>query len=319
MFKNMKIGARLGMGFGIVILFFVLTTVIVSFSLSGSRKMADESLPYALLADEMAFNTVQVQQFLTDVSATHNPGGYKEAENAALIFRKDADTFREIFKKENNTEALKNLEDLQQGFDRFYDTGRMMADTYVTKGLAAGNKIMEEFDRTSLEMTAKIKKFQQRHLEAAKANTQNVVATLSRAQKVMVFFGLLAIVLGSLTAFYITRSIRRPLEETVTIAKSIAGGDLTMKIGETGRDETGQMLEAMKDMATNLKDIIYKNKVISGGVSHAADQISEGNQDFAQRIAGQSASIQETSATMEEMSASIKLTSDNTEQILKIK
>ena len=85
--KAFKIKTRLWMGFGAVILLFIVSGIITIFQLSkaeyNTKQVKNDSLPYALLAKDMAFQVIEVQQFLTDVSATHNTEGYKDAENAA--------------------------------------------------------------------------------------------------------------------------------------------------------------------------------------------------------------------------------------------
>ncbi|MDX1764485.1 MAG: methyl-accepting chemotaxis protein, partial [bacterium] len=85
--NNLSISMRLGIGFGVIlgsVAIMVLTTY-SAFSRLGDHgrttdSVAHEVLPLAFLAEEIAFNVVQVQQFLTDVSATWNTAGFAEAE-----------------------------------------------------------------------------------------------------------------------------------------------------------------------------------------------------------------------------------------------
>ncbi|NIN35733.1 MAG: methyl-accepting chemotaxis protein, partial [Gammaproteobacteria bacterium] len=77
--KNLSIGTRLGLGFGAILLLLVIVGITTGLSLNtvenNSRHVMEESMPFALLADKMVLHTVQVQQWITDVSATHNPDG----------------------------------------------------------------------------------------------------------------------------------------------------------------------------------------------------------------------------------------------------
>ena len=85
--KNVKIKTRLMGGFGIVLSLFVIcgviTTVLLIKSDRSIKVVKEQSLPFALIAKDIAFNVVQVQQFLTDVSATHDTEVFKEAEDSA--------------------------------------------------------------------------------------------------------------------------------------------------------------------------------------------------------------------------------------------
>ncbi|MEO6146586.1 MAG: MCP four helix bundle domain-containing protein, partial [Sulfuriferula sp.] len=63
--------------------------------------------------------------------------------------------------------------------------------------------------------------------------------------RIMVFLlASLALLLGGLAAWSITRSITRPINRAVKIAQTVAGGDLTSQIEVTSKDETGQLLQA---------------------------------------------------------------------------
>jgi len=98
---DLKIGIRLFTGFCIVLAVFGLAELFTSISVRemerNSLQLADERLPHALLAESMAFNIVKAQQFLTDVAATRDPKGLREAEEAAAGFRQGAGTLREMF------------------------------------------------------------------------------------------------------------------------------------------------------------------------------------------------------------------------------
>ena len=71
-------------------------------------------------------------------------------------------------------------------------------------------------------------------------------ATYQNAQWVMLLISSASLLSGIFTAMLLTRSITRPLKEAVQVAQTVAGGDLRSRIEATTRDETGQLLEALK-------------------------------------------------------------------------
>jgi methyl-accepting chemotaxis protein len=80
MFGYLSFKARILLGFGMVLVLMI-GMALCSFMYNSKSEEAlveidSTFLPNALLASEMATDVVQIQQFLTDVSATHNPGGY---------------------------------------------------------------------------------------------------------------------------------------------------------------------------------------------------------------------------------------------------
>ena len=89
---NLKIGTRLGLGFGAVVLTFVTVLLVIGKSFSdlkqGVMQIDEETLPFILIVDQMDLSRSEVQQFLTDVSATHDRAAYKPAEDSAKLFQR---------------------------------------------------------------------------------------------------------------------------------------------------------------------------------------------------------------------------------------
>jgi methyl-accepting chemotaxis protein len=114
---------------------------------------------------------------------------------------------------------------------------------------------------------------------------------------------LVVVMLG--LAVWLARSIVVPLARASDAARAIAGGDLVVRIEAHATDETGRLIQAMRDMAENLCRIV--GEVIEGAsaLSAAAAQVSESSQSLSQGTTEQAASVQETTASLEQMNASI--------------
>ncbi len=98
-----------------------------------------ESLPFVLAASEMKFQSSQVQQFYTDVGATKETGGLKEADESAEKFLKEIAKFKSMYKAKSNTEALAKAEKIEQDFLAYKNDGKNMADAYLKDGIEVGN------------------------------------------------------------------------------------------------------------------------------------------------------------------------------------
>jgi methyl-accepting chemotaxis protein len=102
---------------------------------------------------QIELDIVQVQQFLTDVSATRGQDGLDDGWNVAAEFAEalpsdmaEARTLAEHLGSDALVEELKHTE---EAFPAFYETGKKMATAYVAEGPAGGNKLMAEFDATA--------------------------------------------------------------------------------------------------------------------------------------------------------------------------
>jgi methyl-accepting chemotaxis protein len=97
----------------------------------------------------------------------------------------------------------------------------------------------------------------------------------------------------------------------VQAAQTFASGDLTARIVTRGEHEFAQLLSAMRDMQSNLVALVDKVRAGSVSVELAAGEISQGNNDLSIRTENQASALQTTAASMEELSAQVRLNADN--------
>ncbi|MEI7376617.1 methyl-accepting chemotaxis protein [Dickeya chrysanthemi] len=147
------------------------------------------------------------------------------------------------------------------------------------------------------------------------AATQNDIIT---AEWQIAITSLITLILGALIAWYISRQITHPLNNTVAIAESIATGDLTVAIETTRRDELGMLFSAMAKMKANLHNMIDDIRMGVSQITTAASEIVTGNNDLAARTESQAASVEETAASMEELTSTVKQNAANAHQANKL-
>ena len=125
---------------------------------------------------------------------------------------------------------------------------------------------------------------------------------------------LTALLSGIVATVWITRSITRPLHSAMAIAKTIAGGDLSLRIKAHSRDETGQLLAALAHMNDSLVRIIGDVRLGADVIATASCQISGGNVDLSARTEHQAGALEETASSMEQLTASVKSNADHARQ-----
>jgi methyl-accepting chemotaxis protein len=148
---------------------------------------------------------------------------------------------------------------------------------------------------------------------AADRDTARVAYTRGRA--IIVTIGALATLFSALFAFWITRSITDPLKAAVEIAQQVAKGDLTGNLEIKTKDETGQLLESLKNMKSSLTNIVDEVRNGATALASAAAQVSASASSLSQGSSEQAASVEETTASLEEMSASINQNAENSRQM----
>jgi methyl-accepting chemotaxis protein len=134
-----------------------------------------------------------------------------------------------------------------------------------------------------------------------------------------VVLALLAILVVALTVsgamtYFMSRIIVRPLRNAIAVAGRIAGGDLTSEINVVGRDETGQLLQALSDMTQNLRSLVGDVAAGAHTVSDTSAQIAQGNLDLSQRTEEQASTLEETASSMEELTSTVTQNAQNARQ-----
>jgi methyl-accepting chemotaxis protein len=114
-----------------------------------------------------------------------------------------------------------------------------------------------------------------------------------------------------LAGHLVSRSIRIPLARAVTLAHTVAAGDLTTAIDTTGKDETAQLLRALREMNDSLSGIVGEVDAGIRTIASASTQIASGNQDLSSRTEQQAGALQETAATMEELTGAVQQNAAN--------
>jgi len=137
---------------------------------------------------------------------------------------------------------------------------------------------------------------------------------IDAAIQMMMVLGVLAAVGGIALAYWITHSITRPLHEAVKIAQTVAAGDLTSVIDAKYKDETGQLLQALKNMNSSLIRIVGEVRHSTEAIAIASTQIASGNMDLSSRTEEQASSLEETASSMEELTGTVRQNADNARQ-----
>ncbi|HQV33890.1 MAG TPA: hypothetical protein PKV71_18530, partial [Calditrichia bacterium] len=190
----------------------------------------DKGYKGADLVRRLELNVVQVQQWLTDISATRAAegfdDGFDEAEHYAREFSTNLQNLEAIYPEESA-----RFKDLSAAFAAFYAGGKDMAQQYIDGGPEAGNHAMEKFDATaemfSEKMGELVKKMEgEAEAAIARAMDQNLSSRLYSW-----IFAILTIAIGSVFLLFISRQISTGIAGSDRLAARIAEGDLSDQFG----------------------------------------------------------------------------------------
>jgi methyl-accepting chemotaxis protein len=148
----------------------------------------------------------------------------------------------------------------------------------------------------------------------ASASIEMADDSAAAARVAMATVALVTLTIAAVCAVAITRSIVQPLRQAVSVALTVAAGDLTSVIVVSGKDETSQLLSALKQMNDSLAGIVERVRASTETIATASAQVAVGSQDLSSRTEEQASSLEETAASMEELTSTVKQNADNASQ-----
>jgi methyl-accepting chemotaxis protein len=145
----------------------------------------------------------------------------------------------------------------------------------------------------------------------ARALAATTASQFAASRWLLLAMGAGAVVIGALLSWQLTASIARPLRRAVTLAGEVASGDLGVAVEHGRSDEIGQLFDALGSMTATLAAIVGSVQDGAQAVDLAAREIAAGNLDLSGRTERQASALQQTAASMEELTGVVKSNSGN--------
>jgi methyl-accepting chemotaxis protein len=118
-------------------------------------------------------------------------------------------------------------------------------------------------------------------------------------------------ILSVLFGYFISRTILRPLDKALDVARAIASGDLSARFEMAPSDEMGQLMRALNQMNANMVSVMTDVVLSVNRIRTAAGEIASGNADLSSRTESQASSLEETASSMEELTSTVKQNAEN--------
>ena len=317
MFKNLKIGVRLGIGFGLVIVLLIVTAVI------GSLRIGQLNSEIDLMVNDRFPKTVVANEIVDQINIT------ARAIRNAMLVKTEEEANRELSRL---AEARKLTAEKFTQLEKTITTDdgkKLLATVLESRRLAVTDQdqVIDLFktgkkDEAIEVLVTKVRKSQGDYLknvgdlmvfqsDLMSEAGKEAAAAASSAQQLLVILAIAATLIALAFAWWVTRSITRPVNEALNAATRLADGDLTVKIESDSKDEVGLLMSAMQAMIGKLTQIIGEVRTAADNLTNAAGQVSATAQSLSQSSSEQAASVEETTASMEQMTASISQNTEN--------
>ncbi|MCU6499436.1 methyl-accepting chemotaxis protein [Rugamonas sp. A1-17] len=322
--NNLKIGTRLGFGFSLILLMLTAMTIIGILRLSSASSMTDEMINVKIRDERLIAEWGKI----IEVNAARTTGAWMVADPAdqKKLEGMMAESSGRATQIQDQIGGAIDDEELKPLFKKVLETRKAYTEARkaVFAAKSAGDlekgKSLYEGDMTRnrilyLDALKKFSDMQAALLDKAALEIQRQYAS---GRTLLTILGLAAIVMGVIAAWWITRTITTPINEAVKVAETVSSGDLTSDIQVNSADETGQLMNALKIMNTNLVNIVGQVRNGTDLMATASTEIAAGNQDLSSRTEQQASSLQETASSMEELTSTVRFNAENAREANKL-
>ena len=262
MFKNMKIGVKLGLGFGIVAFLLAFLAIFSLARLSGLNDkvqiLSKDLFPKTIMANDIIDNVNVVARALRNMIIVKDVESMKKeasrVEDAKGKVTERIEQLDKVVKSEKGRELMKALKDARAEY--FPYQMEVMNLALAGKKDTAGELMLtklREAQQKYIASVANLVDYQNQLVEnegkvAASSYTTSLITNGTTS--------LISILVAIVLAFWITKSITKPIHQCVEVAGRVARGDTSVAVADAGTDETGILLGAMKTMIDNIRGLI---------------------------------------------------------------
>lgn len=320
MLQDMKLGVRLGLGFAVVLVLLVVANGLGVYNLSSFKDVTNvivnQVFPKIALVNDTIKNTLDNGRQVRNIAMSSNQAEIED-------YFKKMEANRQ--KNGENLEKLDKLLTIPKGRELF----KAIAEKRAVLGAkyAAMQQLVKSSDQQALRVFIKqefgpannafweslesMAKFQADIMEK---EAKQMEAAYVSARNMLVGMAIVALLMGTIIAIWITRSVMAQLGGEPAYAadcvKRIAEGDLTLDIQTQDKDK-GSLLYALKAMVNSLTQVIAQVRHSADALAGASEEVSATAQSLSQGSSEQASSVEESSASIEQMTASINQNSEH--------
>ncbi|CAB5688571.1 methyl-accepting chemotaxis protein [Comamonas aquatica] len=317
--KNTKISHKLNIGFALIILIFFVTAGITTWRMEKvTQATARMERSAELLKIASAWQGDVRQNSARSLAVAYADGNamldfFKES--MAATSRSTDEKQKAFLEKALDPESQKRAQNVGEVRKVWLSTRndinqmKLSADSQTVQ-----NFVQQKFIPTTtayIQATQELVDGEAQQVATAETEVKAMFAQLYTLGAILM---VLTVAIATFISWRLSRGIAAGVEQARAVAQRIGAGDLSQDVQIHSGDEIGQLLTALRDMQSNLAQVVRSVRHGSDNVATASSEIAQGNQDLSARTESQASALEETSASMEELGSTVKQNADNARQ-----
>ena len=228
---------------------------------AATHVILDEDVPIAEDALELAILAVEAQDAYTGYALTHD----EEVADEAAQFGDDFGALAAELRPLLHGDMAAALDEIEQAFAEFEDTGQRMGVAYIEEGKAAGDLVKEDVDGELVTLEAALHELvgaANQDMQAAMADADNTAAT---ANVLLIVISIVAGVVALGLSWYISSAVSHGVGRIAQALNAISVGELDTEVDIRSSDEIGAMAASYRDMQGYLNEMAGAAEALAQG------------------------------------------------------
>lgn len=308
--RKVGIRNRLLMGFTLITFLVLLQGAFALTSMGSMRQVAEsvdrDVLPSLEFLAGLDSNLLLVRVNTLRLMVSDNAKAETQTLSRLAEVQKLANRYQSDYEKLISSEAERQTYDKFVQVKAEYETHQQQ----MTELLLAGNKsraleLFEDLSMNGSAMSQEVRNLVQLSRDFSARMSKESADTYQSSQWIVVTAIVVALLTSIVVALLLTASITIPINEAVSLAETVAQGDLTKTIVVAGQDETSRLLAALALMQQNLRDALSHISSSSTQLASAAEELNSVTEDASRGLQRQNDEIQQAATAITEMSSAV--------------
>lgn len=326
---KLKIGTKLSLAFGIVLVLMLISGVLTYFRLeeisTTVHQMNQVRVPTIdaarLLQDDLDYAGNKARQaILASTDSLRRESAQAAFNEAYERANRELDTLTKLSSGWVLQENRDRLADIKQRIPKVREDQQAMIDNAASGRrdavIDAGNDYADKVTPEVNAATKVLADFAQSFEDLIAKNTHEISSTISLTLWTLAISIALALAIGAILAFFISRQISSASNAALQQAEEIAAGDLSgEEIIRTTQDELGDLATAINKMQESLRRVIQSIAENAQNVANASEEFSSVSQQITANSEETSAQANAVSAATEQVNRDLQTVATATEEM----
>lgn len=314
--RNLKLGTRLAAGFAVVLalLLIAIAVAVTRFTALGAEARQIVQVDWvkadaaSILRSRMRANAARSLEVVIVADRTRSEQTWKLIEANTKEVDTALETLDRLVTRSDVKELLARVAEGRAKFVASIGRVRQLMDSGQ---VSVASDVLTLDALPNLDATQSlVDELATLQKRAVDESGMQIERDIAHARNLMFAVGAIGLIVGALFAWRLTRSITAPVAHAVRVARTVASGDLRSEIQVSSTDETGQLLAALKEMNHGLESVVGQVRLSCDAIAIGSTQIASGNADLSQRTEEQASTLQQTAASMEALTATVRQNAD---------